>query len=111
MSYICELSELKSFINTAKPNDKFIYYTGFSLTQTIMSNELRKITYEYAVKGEVYLVQKRYQNTFDFMVIKASKNPIYKLIPFSDEKRKEHLRPVRLQPRKARTYEYKSSQV
>lgn len=108
VSYICELSELKEFINTANPNDKFIYYTGFSLTDSIMAKELKRVTYEYATKGEVYLVQKRFQGAFDFIVIKASRPPMYKLVPLSDEKLRETVRPHRVDPlkRKVRYYEY-----
>lgn len=98
MSYICELSELKHFILNAKPNDKFLYYSGITLTDTIMARELKKLTYTHASKGDIYLVQKRFQDVFDFIAIKASRPPVYRLVPLNDEQVKEAMKPHRLNP-------------
>lgn len=92
----CDLDKLQDFIFSAKPNEKFIYYEGFSLTDTLLTNELRKILYQYSVNGRVYLVQQKVRNKIDphyvFIAIKASTPPIVKLVPFSDQKVRERER-------------------
>jgi hypothetical protein len=90
VTWSCELRDLEKFVHTATPNEKFLYYTGFNISDTIIGRELAKITYDFAVKGKIYLVQRRadYYN-FDYIIIKASTIPIRTLIPFTDAKRKE----------------------
>lgn len=76
----------------APPLERFIYYTGLHLTDTILSREVKKLTYELAVNGKVYLVQKKCYSVFgeyDFIAIKASKPPVHKLVPLSDVKLRE----------------------
>jgi hypothetical protein len=105
VSYICELSEFKHFILNAKPNEKFLYYSGLTLTDSIMAKELKKLTYNHASKGDIYLVQKRFQDVFDFIAIKASRPPVYRLVPLSDEKLKEATKlPRQYAPRKVKLY-------
>lgn len=93
MTWSCELEELHKFVNEATPNDKFLYYTGYNISDTIIGKTLAEITYDYSVKGKIYLVQRRvdYYN-FDYLIIKASKIPVFILVPFSDAKRKEKYR-------------------
>lgn len=83
-TYICEIAELKQWVVNALPNQKYIYFSGWSLSANLLSNRVRELTYEYARKGEVYLVQYRNQDTTDYIVVKASKPPVYKLIPVSE---------------------------
>ena len=90
--------------------DQFTYYMGYSLTDTIMANEVRKLTYKLATEGKVYLVQKRdieQKGAFWFTIIKASTPPVHKLVPFTDEKRTELLKPHRVSTRKGLVYEYR----
>lgn len=89
MPWCCEITDLNKFISEAKPNDKFIYYTGCSVQDTLLSKEIGKIVYEYAISGLVYLAQRRsigYYFDFDHFLIKASLTPVYLLVPFADDK-------------------------
>ena len=85
----CEVENFEQFIRTAHYPQTFEYYFGFSLTDTIMSNQLRKLAYRYAMDGKIYLVQKKINHSFIFIAIKASVPPVIKLIPISDEKFRE----------------------
>lgn len=82
---ICDPTELESFVQNASPNNRFIYYKGYSLTDTILACQLRKLTYQFALEGKVYLVQKKHGFYFEFIAIKASTPPVIKLVPFNDE--------------------------
>jgi len=76
----------------AKPNDRFLYYRGYNLVDFILARELRKAAYKLATQGRVYLVQSRclqYDGMFNYFVIKSSHPPVFKLIPYSDEKLKQ----------------------
>ena len=88
-SECCELTTLNEWVERAKPNEKFIYYTGQSVQDTVLSREVGKQVYQYAMRGLVYLVQLRSSNyyfDFDHYLIKASSPPVYQLVPFADEK-------------------------
>lgn len=66
----------------AKPNDKYIYFSGFSLADSFISIALQEITFDYACKGLIYLVQQRLKvHSYNFIAVKASITPIYWLIP------------------------------
>jgi hypothetical protein len=91
----CELEDFDAFISKARPLETFEYYFGFSLTDTVLSNQLRKMAYSYAVHGKIYLVQKRINHNFIFIAIKASVPPIIRLLPMSDEKFAERERRYR----------------
>lgn len=86
------IEDFEKFILTGKPLSTFEYYFGMSLTDTVLSNQLRKIAYKYAVDGKIYLVQKKINHNFIFIAIKASTPPVIKLLPLSDEKLKERIR-------------------
>lgn len=79
--------DLNMFIQTAMPNDMFIYYRGY-LNETLLGRAFGKEIYDLAVKGLGYLVRKRSREYigFDYFFIKASKRPNLKLVPLSDEK-------------------------
>lgn len=88
-SNCCELTTLNEWLEKAKPNDRFIYYTGQSVQDTVLSREVGKQVYKYAIRGAVYLVQHRssgYYFDFDHYLIKASNPPVYSLVPYADEK-------------------------
>lgn len=85
-----QLELISKFINwelTASPMDKFIYYTGFSLTDSIMSLDIKEVTWKFAVEGKIYLLQARSKSwkLFDFIAIKATNPPVIKLVPLNDE--------------------------
>lgn len=84
-----DIKEITTFVDKATPNDKFTYYTGFNLKDSLLSEQLQMMVYKYSVRGSVYLVQGRhrlYPGMFNYIMIKASYPPLSKLVPFSDEK-------------------------
>lgn len=88
MSNVVKQRELELFATTAKPLDQMVYFWGRHLAETIISQEVQKIAYEYATKGLIYLVQKRNEldkYEFLYIAIKASKPPLIKLVPLSDK--------------------------
>jgi len=85
-TYICEIDELKQWVLNALPNQKYIYFSGWSLSANLLSNVVRELTYEYARKGEVYLVQYRNQDVTDYIAVKASRPPVFKLLPLTDNR-------------------------
>ena len=90
------MTDQEQFINwmrTAQPNDKYAYYTGSSLTDTLISNEIRKFIWSHACRGYVYLVQKKERvHYYHFIAIKASKIPNARLVPLSERKEVSNFR-------------------
>ena len=87
----CNVKELKEFVANSTPLSMFTYYTGLTLQENVLAREVAKLVYKYATDGLVYLVQRRQSHfSFDFLVIKASRPPILQLVPFSDEKVRQH---------------------
>lgn len=86
MGSVCDLQKLNEFVHNGVPNSKLIYYTGFSLTDTVLSNQVRKMMYKYAVEGKIYLVQQRMFPYYNFIAIKSGVPPVISLLPYSDEK-------------------------
>ena len=84
MIWCCELSDFNNFILSAKPNSKFIYLTSSHRDESLLSKEIGKMAYNYATKGLVYLTQTRSKKGhyyFDYYMIKASKTPVFSLVP------------------------------
>lgn len=79
-----------AFINwyiNAKAHDKFVYYHGTSLHETLASTYVKNLAWDYACEGKVYLFATRdLQNKYDWFFIaqKASR-----VIPSLNPKRKE----------------------
>ena len=95
MTKCCDFSVLKEWIDTAQPNSKIIYFTGQGIGDSILSTQIGNYVYQESTKGKVYLVRKRTHEMlgeFDYMCIKASRPPVDKLVPFSDEKLKDYER-------------------
>lgn len=87
--WCCEIPDLHEFMFEAKPGERFTYFIGFTLTETLISKQLRKLVYSYAVKGLVYIFQPRFKmdpTLFEFICIKASSPPVLSLLPYSEEK-------------------------
>lgn len=77
------VEEFNEFLTTAFPNDRAIYHTGSGLTNTTYMLVLKHTVWQMAIKGHVYLVQKKLESDkYQFIAIKASENPNKKLIPF-----------------------------
>jgi hypothetical protein len=86
VGWVAEIPDIHKFIIVAKPNDRFSYYIGQDLSDSIMSRKVATMIYDYAVKGIVYLVRKRYKNDrslFEYIAIKASSPPNKKLVPLA----------------------------
>jgi hypothetical protein len=86
IGWVAEIPDMHKFLVVAKPNDTFTYFIGHDLSDSIMSRKIANITYNYAVKGMVYLVRKRYKNDkslFEYIAIKASSPPSKKLVPLA----------------------------
>ena len=80
-----ECAEFSAWLKTAKPNSKYTYHLGFSLTDSLLSAEIRKIAWNMACKGDIYLVQKKIQRyEYKFIAVKASSPPIKRLVPFTE---------------------------
>ena len=88
--YCAEKEELNLFLKEARPLTKFVYYSGY-LDSHLLGRALAGEIYEKATKGIVYLVRQRSvaHQGFDYICIKASKPPVIKLVPLSDEKKTE----------------------
>jgi len=59
---------------------------------SMVAEEIGKMAYDAAVRGYVYLVKKRVMpkhSEFAYYMIKASKTPIFRLVPLSDTKLRE----------------------
>lgn len=88
MTWACDIVSFKKFLGTAKPNDKFNYYLGYSLMDSVVAKELQKIAYEQALKGEVYLVQKKVDlNYTEYIMVKASRPPVLRLVPLASDRK------------------------
>lgn len=84
----CEYPLLKEWIANGKPNEKFIYITGYSASDTIVSSEIASYVYKQAVKGSVYLVRRRCSEDrryFDYIAVKASNPPLKSLLPLPQD--------------------------
>jgi len=102
----CEFPILKEWVKNSPPNDKIIYYTGYSATDSIISSEISSYMYKQAVKGVVYLVRRRMvedRRLFDYIAIKASPTPVFRLLPLPQDKLEVMYRQNR-QTRGARHY-------
>lgn len=85
---IKELENFNQWLANSKPNEKYVYFNGFSLTDTFISLELQKHTFEYACKGFIYLVQQKLlPHNYNFIAIKASVPAIKSLIPLLREQK------------------------
>lgn len=83
-AYVCNLDDLKQFVVHAKPKDMFKYFTGTYIQESNLSKIVGNFAYDQAVRGQIYLVQKRrkdYSSYFDYYAIKASPTPAFYLVP------------------------------
>jgi hypothetical protein len=70
------VSQTERFIawfKQAERHEKYVYYSGNSLTDSLLSVEIKKIAWTHACRGYVYLVQKKLGNGYyHFYAIKAT---------------------------------------
>jgi hypothetical protein len=86
------VDRFKDWLVTARPNDKLVYYTGETLTYSLMASHIKKEVWEMALNGHVYLVQKKLGvGLYEFITVKASKSPCMSLIPVRDYSDKNHV--------------------
>lgn len=85
--WCCEKGDINVFLQTASPHEMFLYYSGY-LYDNLLGRALGKEIYNFAIKGKVYLVQKRSAKYlgYDYFMIKASKQPVISLVPFTEQK-------------------------
>jgi len=84
----CEFPLLKEWIVNGKPNEIFIYLTGYGTSDSIVSSEISSYVYKQAVKGNIYLVRRRCaedRRYFDYIAVKASPFPVRSLLPLPQD--------------------------
>lgn len=87
MSNYIECQNMSQWVLDALPNKQYIYYTGYHASDTLLSNELRKLAWDYARQGKIYLVQRRAgESYFHYIAIRASSPPKQSLIPYIRER-------------------------
>jgi hypothetical protein len=80
-TYPC-LIAFETWLSSARPNEKFVYFLGESLCGNYIGEILQRYTFDYAKKGSVYLVQQRYDTRrFNYIAIKASTHFAKNLVP------------------------------
>jgi len=85
---------LKKWIRDASPNEKIIYYCGYGTSDTLISSEICNFVYKQAVAGAIYLVRQRCledRRLFEYIAIKASPTPVFRLIPLAADKLEERV--------------------
>lgn len=93
--WVCDPIDIRRFVDGgAKPRSKLLYYYGFSISSdSLLSGQIGKLAYKASQKGYVYLVQKKIKDhEYEYYMIKASRYPVIRLVPLSDEKREERYR-------------------
>jgi len=75
MSTVCNLADLKRFIETANVHETFIYYIGYNLGESVLSRQAGRIAYDASIGLKGYLFQKRLGiGVCEYMIVKASKS-------------------------------------
>ena len=78
-------NEFYSWYISAKPGNRFIYYFGEHLHENIASEYLRRMVWDFACNGKVYIFQSRDEierNKFNYIAIKP-RSRVKSLIPRS----------------------------
>lgn len=74
----------KNWYITAKPGEIYTYYIGFlgMENKSRFAMHIKHIAWEYAIKGRVYLFQRKMaENEFDYIAVKA-RHYTRQLVPF-----------------------------
>ena len=73
------------WLRFAKPNDSIVYYRGETLTFSLMTVQIKRETWDKALEGLVYLVQRKLGvGNYEYIAIRASSSPVVKFIPVAD---------------------------
>lgn len=84
VSHKPSLSKLESFVKWyegAKPGDFYVYYSGETLHGSIIGELLQRLTFEYALKGRVYLTRKKVRSFYYDYIATKSKRVNTRLVP------------------------------
>jgi len=77
-----EYKTYKTWLLNSKPNERFVYFTGNSLSESIVGTFIGQVLMEDALKGMVYLFQRKLSPyNYEHIAIRASIDPHQKLIP------------------------------
>lgn len=80
------VEEFGSWLSNSKPNDKYIYYKGETLTFSHLTNKIRKETWDRAIEGRIYLLQRKISvGVYEFIAVKASYPPLDRLVPIGEK--------------------------
>lgn len=96
--------DFEFWIKTAQPWQRFSYYRGMSLTDTLISNQVRQIVWFYACRGDCYLFQKKHaKHDYEFIAVKAQQPHNRALVPLPEPRNTragQHFRtyPSKLKP-------------
>lgn len=82
---------MEDWLLSAPPKSKFMYHMGEHLEITHTSVSMKKIAWELALHGVVYLVQERVpgKSVFKYLLIKAGKDRVERLIPIDYNRKRE----------------------
>lgn len=110
----CDLDLLKDWVNSAKPMYRFVYHTGYGATDTALSSVISAYIYKQAVRGTVYLVRRRNsedKRLFDYMAVKASPTPIFRLLPLPQDHMEVTYRMMQTGAKNVQVRKYRSSSL
>ena len=83
--WTADIDKFIAWSKTAEPNSRFVYHSGIGLYDTFMSAQMKKITWDYACEGVIYLVQRRLGvDKYNYVAVKASKPHNPNLVPLPD---------------------------
>lgn len=75
---------LSEWVKVALPGEQYVYTTARHLTDEYATRKIGNLAWDFALRGAIYLVQKRVPystpSMFDYIAIKASYPPIKSLV-------------------------------
>lgn len=74
--------KFNEWLAKAKPNDRYIYHVGLGLYDTVLSGQCKKVVWEQACLGNVFLFQRRKgPYIFEYIAVKSNRMPNSKMVP------------------------------
>ena len=71
-----------NWLYNSSPNEKYSYYIGERLSESILGTRIGKRLMNDAESGKVYLFQRKLdKNMYDHIAIKANYPPVKRLVP------------------------------
>ena len=75
-------SRYTDWLTFSSPNERYSYYIGERLSESILGTRIGKKLMNDAENGKVYLFQRKINNgMYDHIAIKASYPPVKRLVP------------------------------